>query len=926
MGVLNSWDKGQIVGAFLVAFISLPFFVVSIPLANPATEDKDIIFIKIAIARTPVTSFTSYPILVQDSKNGETLYRQHTGAHKNGRVIYHRKSNDIGQNVIILSDSEDNLDYTNEGEDNRIYVVLIQHPVAATIYHAAYAYARNVPPGEPVDPSVITVNREHRRIEWDIWDERGGRRNRAAAFGWTTCLESFLIPCKPSFPDIEEDDEIIYDNLTSLPLKQAERYHFQTETGLDAGENFDFFGDLDDTNHQASFVGAVTDTVTDTVQFFADIIHSASVSNNLSNIKNAEDFLLKNPTSRGFMKGLMNDMNTIGKYSFPADGKNRQPNVLLSEGYRVLVGLFNNSESDEEAENVTISVFNDDMEPPATQTVRISGRGIKQTVTTSSSSSSSSSSSASSSSSSSSTKVIRKGPVEKEKREINPLAHGENALGIDVDTAGRGIFSNGGLLSGIMTGKENSGGSSGFNAEGVHVQGYIQGKVGGKINGEDWRTFCARPNLSEGDKTFCSCHIGKDFAFGISEDLGDSVSQILTGHTVNDNPSGADEVFNSLIPALFCGTTGKAIDLVNTVIGKHLGLDKVLGVIGQAAGTIAGTVAGGPVWLAQLIHQGIKVLAQGLGLGEIIGMSSSVGGGGIMNGISGRALHIEGIKTKSNESVPEVQTDVEIFGHIGWRTQDVDSMDDISANSASSSFSESAFMGIGTCPLVEVTLEDINEYDNIHDVARLYHTILRTSCIEKQSLLLSDLLLEGVLVINSDKTLSMSENCPSLKTPVIPERQFDRISLAFSIAVFSQVYIEQASQPELHPINPSGDAISKPVNTVLKYALTSIEEFCRVSRVHYVKLTRDLLRTLKTVFSKSLQDFYRFRNCNQCDSDYKVEAHNDVLTLLGVLQFIIEGLGPLETLGHSVQKTWVNFFKINHDQLVRKLHLYTKEF
>lgn len=43
--------------------------------------------------------------------------------------------------------------------------------------------------------SIVTIAGQKKRIEFDIWDHRGGSRNSNRAFGWTTCDKTIRTFC-----------------------------------------------------------------------------------------------------------------------------------------------------------------------------------------------------------------------------------------------------------------------------------------------------------------------------------------------------------------------------------------------------------------------------------------------------------------------------------------------------------------------------------------------------------------------------------------------------------------------------------------------------------------------------------------------------------------------------------------------------------
>ena len=112
------------------------------------------------------------------------------------------------------------------------------------------------------------------------------------------------------------------------------------------------------------------------------------------------------------------------------------------------------------------------------------------------------------------------------------------------------------------------------------------------------------------------------------------------------------------------------------------------------------------------------------------------------------------------------------------------------------------------------------------------------------------------------------------------------------------------------PTNLNGEKISKSVSTLVKASLSSLNLAYKLAPNHFVKLARANLNSLKTGFTKMLQDYYRYQTCSGCALVLMNTAKNDLETIYAAIQFIVAGLGPVQTGGDAF-KLFSEFSKVN---------------
>jgi len=81
---------------------------------------------------------------------------------------------------------------------------------------------------------------------------------------------------------------------------------------------------------------------------------------------------------------------------------------------------------------------------------------------------------------------------------------------------------------------------------------------------------------------------------------------------------------------------------------------------------------------------------------------------------------------------------------------------------------------------------------------------------------------------------------------------------------------------------------------------------------HAIRMVRNTLNVVKTVYAKLLQDFDVLEGCAECESDKFINI-NDRNEVMAAMEFIIKGLSPWAKAGAtgSVTESFEKFFADN---------------
>lgn len=93
------------------------------------------------------------------------------------------------------------------------------------------------------------------------------------------------------------------------------------------------------------------------------------------------------------------------------------------------------------------------------------------------------------------------------------------------------------------------------------------------------------------------------------------------------------------------------------------------------------------------------------------------------------------------------------------------------------------------------------------------------------------------------------------------------------------------------------------------------------SQLHFVRLTRNLVGTLKIGFNKLSQDQVELEACPGCVEDKSINF-NDRVQLMSLMQFIIHGLEPVEAGKLPIDPAFKKFYTNNKAAVESRVNSY----
>jgi hypothetical protein len=132
--------------------------------------------------------------------------------------------------------------------------------------------------------------------------------------------------------------------------------------------------------------------------------------------------------------------------------------------------------------------------------------------------------------------------------------------------------------------------------------------------------------------------------------------------------------------------------------------------------------------------------------------------------------------------------------------------------------------------------------------------------------------------------------------------------------------------PYLSQADGSAATVSRSVRFFTEFCLNFIEASRKVVPTHYVRLTRNILNTLKTLMTKLYQDGMLLEKCPECTVDRELN-HNDQLQTMGLLELFVHGLAPYEKEQvKDIRAVFTDFVKLNRPWLEDKVKEYQTSF
>jgi len=102
---------------------------------------------------------------------------------------------------------------------------------------------------------------------------------------------------------------------------------------------------------------------------------------------------------------------------------------------------------------------------------------------------------------------------------------------------------------------------------------------------------------------------------------------------------------------------------------------------------------------------------------------------------------------------PVMVTDVDLFSHIGWDTQETEQNE----LKEYRGIQNEPFIGFGSCKHTPVSNEDVQKAANVADAYKLYLQAMRTDCVPSVQKNMANVVKSDLLVLSPDKSLGISE-------------------------------------------------------------------------------------------------------------------------------------------------------------------------
>jgi hypothetical protein len=231
------------------------------------------------------------------------------------------------------------------------------------------------------------------------------------------------------------------------------------------------------------------------------------------------------------------------------------------------------------------------------------------------------------------------------------------------------------------------------------------------------------------------------------------------------------------------------------------------------------------------------------------------------------------------------------------------------------------FVGFGYCRYKPQSPNDLEVATSGAEATKFFLNALRVGCLSHEMASLHFIYNQDCLTLRDDKSLQVPSGCKYLNKEKLTQMETHQFSRAFELAAFSQEYVAELRNPT-KAVAPDGNQISRSAHLLGKIAFHTISEARLRARHHIVKLTRNLIKSLKTAFTKSIQDLNEINNrCGaKCKLDLEVNEH-DRLYLLSLVEFIIRGVGA-KTSQKDAEELFNAFYVENKESIRGRLNDY----
>ncbi|OXA44330.1 uncharacterized protein LOC118438204 [Folsomia candida] len=232
----------------------------------------------------------------------------------------------------------------------------------------------------------------------------------------------------------------------------------------------------------------------------------------------------------------------------------------------------------------------------------------------------------------------------------------------------------------------------------------------------------------------------------------------------------------------------------------------------------------------------------------------------------------------------------------GWKTQFSASISPGAYSSHENITDGPIFYGFGNCPTSGAIGAGKN-FSTSHEALDFYQKALRTDCFAYMKPLLELTLTTGV-VNWANPHFEFKEGHDFLTKPILPLKDLVTLTSAAELVAFTTVH-KSALPPSWTPTaflpgigkKPISPSVSFLTQVCLKYLALVRQK----ARPHMIHLTRHILHSTNSALKKVAEDGQNLEKCADagCDKDKEVNQ-NDKTALMGIVQFIKRGLGPVD--------------------------------
>jgi hypothetical protein len=241
------------------------------------------------------------------------------------------------------------------------------------------------------------------------------------------------------------------------------------------------------------------------------------------------------------------------------------------------------------------------------------------------------------------------------------------------------------------------------------------------------------------------------------------------------------------------------------------------------------------------------------------------------------------------------------------------------------------FYGLGNCEQKSPPPIELFDSKEPEKVIEYYLKVLRVDCMTNAKERVMNLFNEKFLVFGESRDIfEVAKNNPVVNQARLKPMEMRKLSIAFELSAFSKTYqrMRTAKFPTSGFIEEPSCKISRSVSFLTELSLYYIRKARQVSPSHSVRLTRNLLKTLRTVLTKLHQDTLELgQKCPDpgCKLD-KMVTEGDKFRTVSLIEFIIHGMGPYHKGAKELKPAFEEFVKLNQQAITERVAEFSRQF